>query len=213
MTTVSHAESTPHHSHLRAYLAGTGAGGALIAAALVAFLSLAAFLAFNGFEFARSGEDAGTVYQGASGGGAPAQAAAALAAAPRAVAATPVPGAPIGLAAGGGEAPASGVVPAGAPDARSGPGGALSTVGPGGTPSPSGGASDAERPLTGTVQAIDRTLGTGLSGPAGGATSQLDDSLNGALNGAGGAVGQPDLGDRLGHAANQATGALLGGGH
>ena len=53
MTTYTHTASSPRFGHLRAhlpaYLVGIGATAALTAGALVVFLSLAAFVTFNGF--------------------------------------------------------------------------------------------------------------------------------------------------------------------
>src|ERR671937_2944239 len=92
MTTLTHTESTPRFLHLRAYLAGAGATGALIAGAAIVLLSVATFLGFNGLPFGGSGGQSGNAYL-QSGAGAPAATAAALSAAPGAVAARPVGGA------------------------------------------------------------------------------------------------------------------------
>ena len=79
-------QATNGLSHFRAYLAGTGATGSLIAGTVVAFLSLAAFVAFHGMPFANSGGSFGNAYVGSGSVGAPEAAARALAAAPRSVA-------------------------------------------------------------------------------------------------------------------------------
>src|SRR3954453_9712547 len=109
-------------SHLRAYLAGTGATGALIAGAVIVFLSLATYVAFNGIPFGGNGASSGTSFVGVQTNGTPAGAAAALAAAPGLVAAAPVPGAPIGAGGpgaggagggGGGFGPGGGFTPGG----------------------------------------------------------------------------------------------------
>src|SRR4051812_41217234 len=92
------AQATTRISHLRAYLAGTGATGSLIAGATVVFLSLAAFVAFHGMPFGNSGGSFGSAYVGWNGVGAPGAGGQALAAAPRRVASTAVPGAPAGAA-------------------------------------------------------------------------------------------------------------------
>jgi hypothetical protein len=208
MTSVSHTQPAPR-SHLRAYLAGTGATTVLIAAALIAFLSLAAFLAFKGLPFGGSGSERGNAFLG-SQAGAPEAAATALAAATGAVAAAPVPGAPVGLAA----------VNAGGPrgdTTSSGPNGTTGSTGPlipGLQPAPGGGG-DAGRAITGTVQNLDQAtsslgLGGNLSGTTGPLTRPLDDTVNQTLNGVGGAVGQPGLGDDVGRTVNQITGRLLG---
>ena len=92
MATFAYAERTPRHSHLRAYLAGVGATAALTAGVLAAFLSLAAFMAFEGLPFGRSSEGPGLTYLGTNASTAPSMAAAALKAAPGAVAKNAVPG-------------------------------------------------------------------------------------------------------------------------
>src|SRR5436190_21500812 len=99
MTSLTHIRPHPSArvSHLRAYLAGTGVTGSLIAGAAVVFLTLAAFVAFKGVPFSGSGGGLGNAYIGARATGPPEAAARALAAAPRAVAGAPVPGAPVGV--------------------------------------------------------------------------------------------------------------------
>src|SRR5919201_4396940 len=94
----SQPHATTRLSHFRAYLAGTGATGSLIAGAMVIFLSLAALVAFRGLPFGSSGGDFGSAYVDASRAGPPEAAARTLAAAPRNVASAPVPGAPVGAA-------------------------------------------------------------------------------------------------------------------
>ncbi len=63
MTTYTHTASSPRFAHLRAhlpaYLVGIGATAALTAGALVVFLSLATFVAFNGLPFGGSSDDVG----------------------------------------------------------------------------------------------------------------------------------------------------------
>src|SRR3954451_23357472 len=120
-------------SHLRAYLAGTGATGALIAGAVIVFLSLATYVAFNGIPFGGGG-NTGNQFVSAQTSGTPAAAATALGAAPGLVAAAPVPGAPIragGPGAGGGGAGGG----AGGPNG----GGFLPGGGPGPGSTPPGG--------------------------------------------------------------------------
>ena len=73
-------------NHLRQYLAGTGVTGALIGAAVVAFLAIGALVGFEGLPLASGDRDEGSVTMGARAG-APEAAAVALAAAPSAVAA------------------------------------------------------------------------------------------------------------------------------
>ena len=66
MSTFTHTASSPRFAHLRAhlpgYLVGIGATAALTAGALVVFLSLAAFVTFNGLPFGASGDDVGSAY-------------------------------------------------------------------------------------------------------------------------------------------------------
>src|SRR5436190_19889856 len=108
MTTYTHTASTPRfghlRAHLRAYLVGVGATTALIAGAMVVFLSLATFVAFKGLPFAGPSDDAGAAYLGSNAGAAtaPASAAAALGAAHAAVASDPVPGSHAGGSGSGG---------------------------------------------------------------------------------------------------------------
>src|SRR6266540_1053503 len=99
MTTLVHA--IPRFSHVRAhlgsYLVGVGATSALTAGAVVVFLSLATFVAFNGLpSLGGSSNDAGAAYLSSNAGTPPTAAAAALGAARGAVAKGPVPGAHVG---------------------------------------------------------------------------------------------------------------------
>ena len=203
MTTLTHTQSTPRFLHLRAYLAGAGATGALIAGAATVLLSVATFLGFNGLPFGGSGGQSGNAYL-QSGAGAPAATAAALSAAPGAVAARPVGGA---AAAGGG---AGGGVSSG-PGASGAGGGVTQSTGPT-LPSkstPPGGCTTGcsepaqPGPVTKGVQGVDGTLGTNLSGSTGGPTGQVDDTTRQTLNDVGGAVGQPGLGDQVTHLGDQ----------
>ena len=69
MSTLAHTESArPSHlrAHLSAYLLGGGATTALTAGALVVFLSLATFVAFNDVPFGGSSDDSGAAYLGAN---------------------------------------------------------------------------------------------------------------------------------------------------
>jgi hypothetical protein len=144
---------------LRAYLAGTGATGALIAAAVVAFLTLAALVAFNGLPGGEESDEE-SLFVG-PGGGAAQAAATALAAAPGAVAAVP---APVGPGAAGGPLVAGG-----------GPGGGPGGGGPGGGP----GSPTAPTPpgVGGTTTGAAPAGGTG---PVGGLVDQIDETTGGA---------------------------------
>jgi hypothetical protein len=98
MTTLVHA--IPRLSHVRAhlgtYLVGVGATSALTAGAVVVFLSLATFVAFNGFPSLGGTSNDGAAYLSSNASTPPTAAAAALAAARGAVAKDPVPGAHLG---------------------------------------------------------------------------------------------------------------------
>jgi hypothetical protein len=209
MTALTHTEATPRTSHVRAYLAGTGATGALIAGAVVVFLAIAAWVAFNGFPLGGSGTDEGSASIGTGSAGAPETAAAALGAATGAVAAAPVPGAPVGFATVGG--PGGGTSPGG-PNGQNGP-----STGPIETP-PGGGPvadPDANYGTTGLVQNVDQTtsalgLPTNLSGLTGGVTRSVDRTVNNTVNHVGGLIGAPHLGDNLGRTVNETGDRLLG---
>jgi hypothetical protein len=219
MTTYTHTSSTRRAGHLRAYLAGAGATAALTAGALVVFLSLAAFVAFNGFPFGGFGDGDGEAFLGSSpsGAAAPVTAAAALRGAHAAVARDPLHGsrAP-GSGSGGGHGAGGGSNPAGAGPSDGGgnpPGGGWTD--PGGSGKPSGGPlpSSTSGPVSQAVQGVDNAAGTNLSGPTGGVTGAVDGAATGAVNQVGGAVGPPHLGDQVGGAVSGATDPVLGGGH
>jgi hypothetical protein len=223
MTTLSETQTqAPRFTHLRAYLAGTGATGALVAGAVIVFLSLATFVAFKGIPFGGSGDNSGNSYLGVEAGGTPAAAAAALGAAPGAVAAVPVPGAPIGagLTGAGGAGGAGGFNAGGSiGSGDGGSGGTLPGDGtippgedPGGvpccdpTPAPSPGI------VGNTVDQVDNTAGTDLSGgPVGDVAGTVDDTVTGTGNDVGGAVGQPGLGDKVTGTVNDTVNDVVGG--
>lgn len=217
MTAYSHTQVTPRaarqathlHSHLGTYVVGAGATSALTAAALVAFLSLAAFVAFNGFPFAGSSSDAGVAYLDATGSAATAATAAggAVGTAATAVARDAVSGSTAGGR--GEERGGSGGSPAAEPSGGPSGGGASS-----GTGSPgSGGVIDAPPPQVAPL----------ASGPAGtilGEVAMATDTNPSAANGAarivdgaasdiGGAAGRPRLGDEAGGAVNRVTQTVL----
>jgi hypothetical protein len=211
MTTYTHAASRQRFRHLRAhlpaYLVGVGATAALTAGALVVFLSLATFVAFNGLPFGGSSDDVGSAYLDPGPSVAPAAAATALGGAPGAVTNDVAAGgtrAARSAAAAAADAGGSGGGPSGAPSGkgRTGPG-ASSSPGeiapPIAVPSTSG-------PVGGVVQVVDNAAGTNLSGPAGGAAGAVD----GAASQAGGA-GRAGLGGGAGRAVNSVRGRVLGG--
>jgi hypothetical protein len=185
----------PASGNLRAYLAGTGATGALIAGAVVVFLSAVAFVAFNGFSFPGSGNDSSvSLAQSQSAGIAQAPIAAAAAVGPGAgaVAATPT------------------VV---GPGAILGPGATGPGTGPGGE-TPTGGSSS-NGPISNVVDNVDDTTPPGLP-PLGDATDPItgpaDDAVGNTLNQAGGAAGNPQLGDQTNDAVRDATDGIIGNG-
>jgi hypothetical protein len=201
--------------NLRAFLAGSGASTALIAAAVVAFLSIATFVAFNGLPFGGGAENSGTVEVGSTPAGAPEAAAAAAGAAPSAVAATPA--APTALPSPGGEVPgATGTPPGGFPI----DGSPTPTTPPGSAPGAGPGAPRVPTPagsgiLGGTVGSLEHNAGNlGLNVPlrdlTDPLTGPLDEIVNGTVNTVGSLLGQPKLGDNLGKTVNGVTGAVLG---
>jgi hypothetical protein len=183
-----------------------------VAGALIVFLSLATYVAFNGIPFGGYDGNSGTSYIGERTSGSPAAAAAALRAAPGAVASAPVPGAPIG--AGGPGAGGSGGGPGGGtigPGSGGGfvPGGGSPQSGstpPGGGTDPGGGpvpCTTCEPPASpgivgNAVNQIDNAAGTSLSdGPVGDVAGAVDKTVTGTGNKVGGAIGQGGLGDKV----------------
>jgi hypothetical protein len=190
----------------RAFLAGGGATTALIAAAVIAFLSVAALVAFNGLPIGGGDGASGSVQVGevptATGPDAPELAAAALDGAPGAVAATPA--APTAVD--------TSLIPG-----LTGPGGLSGAPGTGpglGTTVPPGGGTAGSGVLGGTVGGVEDTAGgLGLDLPLDDATSGLtgppDQTVNDTLNNVGGAVGNPNLGNQVGGAVNNVTNGPL----
>ena len=219
LTLTTRAIEAPSHGR-RAFAAGTGVTGALVAAAVVAFVSVAAFVAFSGgLPFVGSGSGTQHVVLRASN---PAAAAAANAGAPATAAVAAVPAAPI---------------PAGAPGAplATTPTGAQSPTGNPGSPTRADrrrrpahrrdGVEPADLPGRGAdrgraghdrerrgqhgrqPRAEHQSLG---SDP--GHHEPLDNTTRGLLNNVGGTLGDPHLGDNTTTAVNGLTGGLLGGG-
>jgi hypothetical protein len=190
----------PGSGNIRAYLAGRGASGALFAGALVVFLSAAAFVAFNGFSFSDNKSDSSLSIAPsqpiAGAGKAPIAAANAVGPGASAVAATPapvlIPGATFGPGAGG-------------------------PIGPGG---PTGGpGTDVPPGSNGTVgsviDGVDGTTPSGvpdISDTTAPITGPVDNTVRDGLNQAGGAVGNPQLGDQVGDVINNGTNQVLGDG-
>ena len=243
MSALANTQSARNPSHLRAhlsaYLLGGGATTALTAGALVVFLSLATFVAFNGVPVGGSGDDAGAAYLGANSTATPtavSSAAAALRGAHAAVAKNPVPGSRAGGFGGGvsgrsgggssgngASGRSGGGNPSGGSSGSGSSGGGLTGSGGGSTTLGGTGVSSPEvpsvptspsgsGPTSGAVQGVDNAAGTNLSGPTSGVTGAVDGTATGAVNQVGGAAGHPDLGDQVGGAVSGATNQVLGGG-
>ena len=202
MDAAIQTEVGPAHANMRAYLAGTGATGALIGGALIVFLALAAFVAFNGLPLAGQGTGEGSISlsERSIASGAPESAALAAANAPRTVAATPA--APVPTTTVQAVDPslvADNTVP-----------GNFGEEPPGTDTGTDGGG-----PLGSVLGGVDDTTGSvGLDLPLGPATDQLtgpiDNTTRNTLNNVGGLLDRPLLGDNTIKAVNQVTGALLG---
>ena len=185
----------PRIGDVRAYLAGTGATGALIAGAVIAFLTVGALVAFD--DALLGGDDAtgSAALADLPGGTAPETAAAALAATPGGVAGRPAGGVVLAAAVPGGEG-AAGSPPGSDTAGSAGPAGP-GTGGP--TPTDNG-------PLSGAVQSVDDTTGPigvpPVSPATGPITDQVDDSVRDTLNQVGGNTGNPHLGDDVSDGLN-----------
>ena len=193
--------------NLRAYLAGTGATGALVAGAIVAFLGIAALFAFNGLPGDSGPSEDGSLFVGA-GGGAPAAAATAVGAAPGAVAATPAPIPPAAAAAILADiGPGAGAVGPGLPGDPDTAG--TATGPPAGGDSPLGQSQNG--PVGGLVGGIDQTTDNlGVGGDLGSGTQPLTDPVDQTLQ-----QNLPGVGDAANQVGQGATGTVngvLGGG-
>jgi hypothetical protein len=199
------ASTASNGVNTRAFLAGGGATTALIAAAVIAFLSVAALVAFNGLPIGGGDANSGSVQVGevpATGANAPELAAGALGGAAGAVAATPA-------------APTA-VDPTLIPG-FGGPGvpGAPAILPGSGAPSVPGTGTAGSGALGGTVGGVEDTAGNlGLDVPLDDATSgltgPLDQTVNDTVKNVGGALGNPNLGNQVGGAVDNVTDGLLG---
>ncbi len=198
---------------LRSFLAGGMATAALIAAAIVLFGSLAAYVAFNGLPSADEADAPGTQVVVSSGSKAPEAAAARLGRAPAAVAATPARGSTAASPA----AAADGATGAG----TSGGGTAATTPSTDTTdttvgPASSSRGTDSSSASGGAGQAVDNVQdSTGnvapLSDLTDPITEPLDQTVTDGLNQVGGAVGNPELGSQVDGTLGQLSDGLLGG--
>ena len=211
MSTIAERHpSAPGTANKRAFLAGGTAAAALIAAAALVLVSLAAYVAFEGIP--GGGGDTGTgsvaIESGASLDGAPEDAARVLAqasaeVAPTPAASTPIAPAPRGMDDGPGgaggpfdsalagprvirdpgtEPTAPGLVPTSAPGSQQG------TVG---------------RGVAAVEGGTDPVVDTPLADATGEVTAPLDQGIDQALDGVGGALGNPRLGGQMRGAGGQ----------
>jgi len=208
--------SAPRNGNLKAYLAGGGATAALVAAAVVVFVGVAAFVGFNGLPFGADDSADSTVNLAA---GVPDAAADAAAATAGAVSDDPVT--PSGAAL----AEIADSLPPGSTSEVPGVNGLIPGVdggdpgSPGVIPPPGETPTNpaVPGPLGSAVDDIEDTAGNaGLDLPLGDVTDPItgpvDNAVNGALNNVGGALGNPNLGNQVNGALNGVTNGLLGGG-
>lgn len=215
MSTVAKTQpSVRRQFDLRGYLAGGTVTAALIAAAVVLFASLAAYVAFHGLPVG-GGDDAPARIEVDSSSRAPEAAAAALRRAPAAVAAvavTPAIGGGSAATPAGAGASTASTAPAGSQASTVTP---LSPASSRTAQSPSG-ASPGQQSgtLGGTVNDVDRgTDGIVELPPIEQVTAPIDQTITGGLNQVGGAVlDNPQLGDQVTGTVGSATDGLPGGG-
>lgn len=193
----------PRIGNLREYLAGTGATGALIAGAMIAFLAVGALVAFDGFPLGGGGADGSVSLAEGPGSQAPEAAAVALGATPGAVAARPAGGTVLAA-----------ILPGGIPVGPGVNGGGPTGTGPTGGGDAPGTPTDpgSSGALSGLVEDVDETTGglPPLSPTTGPITDQLDHTVNDTLNNVGGALGQPNLGDNLNDTVRNLGNGLVG---
>ncbi|HYH62757.1 MAG TPA: hypothetical protein VD766_12890 [Solirubrobacterales bacterium] len=208
METAIKTQTGARRPHARALVAGTGVTAALIAAAVAAFVSIGAFVAFEGMPFSSADTPENSVAVSDALSGAPN--AAALAASPAAAAVAADPATP--------SAAAAAEIAAALPSVPSADGPSNDAAGISGVETPgAGGATDiggpvvtpeSPGPLGSTVQGVDDTAGgLGLDLPldetTGGITDPVDDVVGGVLDG----VGAGGLDDKVG----DVVGGVLGG--
>ena len=192
-------------------MAGTGVTAALVAAAVVAFASIAAYVAFEGMPFGGGDSPASTV---SLQSGAPQAAALAAGATADAVAADPATPTAAALA------EIIGALPPGATDGFGGgpgPAGPTDTPGSGGGTDPGPGPEppvDTPGPLQGTIGGLDDTAGgMGLDLPLSELTDpitkRVDDVVGGTLNNVGNGLGAGNLGDKVNGTVGGLTGGIL----
>lgn len=225
MAPPTNTEPAPTPFNLRGYIAGAGATAALIAGAVIVFLSAAAFVAFNGMPFGSTDETVqGTI--AIASGNAPETAAARAANAGssvsrKAVAISPAAAAEIARAngtahTGPGASKGNSSAPTIDPVTGDTVPGTGTITDPGTTASPTTAPTIPTTPASsgtssGIVNGVDDAASSaGVHTGLGDATSGITGQVDGAVNGVGGAAGNPDLGDQVGGAVNGATGSILG---
>jgi hypothetical protein len=197
----------PKNVNARTFATGSGVTAALIAAAVLAFASVAAYVAFEGMPF---GSDDGSESTVSLNSGAPQAAALAAASTADAVAADPATPTAAALA----EIVAA-LPPGSATDSGGNGSGSPGTdpIAGGGTDTgPGPGTPEAPGAVQGTVGSVDDAAGgLGVDAPISEVTDpitkQVDDAVGGTLNNVGNAVGGGNLGDKV----NGTVGGLLGG--
>jgi len=187
----------------RAFVAGGTATAALIAAAALVFVSLAAYVAFNGIPGGGGddGADSVAVTSGSGLDGAPEAAARVLASAPAAVAAIPASSTPVASRPAGGGEGALGAGTAIGADSQGSP----AVRGVGALPGDLGGQTPVTAPdrqsgaLGGAVDQIERGTDPVIDTPLGDATDAvtgpLGPTIDEALGAVGEALGTPRRGD------------------
>ena len=196
----------PRNANLRAYLAGGGATAALVAAAVIVFVGVAAFVAFKGLPFGADDSPDATVNLAA---GVPEAAATAAAPGADAVAADPATPSAAAIAE---------ILAALPPGGTSAVAGLDTTPGlDGGGPGGGGGGETPTTPGTvgNAVGGLEDTAGSaGIDLPLGEVTDPItgpiDKTVNDAVNNVGGLVGDDQLGDKVTGGVNDVTNGLVG---
>lgn len=206
--------------NLRAFFAGGTATVALVAAGVIVFGSLAAYVAFNGLPVDGGDDGSGSVAVESSAANASAPANAGLGAAPGAVAATPA--AATAIAPPPGTAPdgtaANGAAPGTAPGAtgattptETAPAGTTPAGSAPGTTATGADTSTSSGPVGSAVHGAENVAsGVGVDPPLSettqGITGPVDQGVQDTLDGVGSVVGNPDLGQPV----DNVTDGLLG---
>jgi hypothetical protein len=198
--------SPRRNANVRAYLASGGATAALVAAAVIVFIGAAAYVGFNGLPFGADDAPDSTVNLAT---GVPEAAAAAAGPTADAVAGDPATPSADAIAEILAALPPGAAIPGIIPTSPDfGGGGDPGSSGTGTPPTSTG-------TVGSTVSGVEDTAGDlGLNLPLGGLTEDVtgpvDQAVNNAVNGVGGALGDDKLGDKVTGAVNEATNGALG---